>query len=376
MREHEERFNELRHELNERLQRNWPDRQGIVLPDFSNPDTRLEEVFKHVVLITLGKEHTPVRKVAVSWFNRLYYDIRKWNEQLLQRLHEYPGFKDSKQLKEYQQFFEKFRTFYPGDDRDTRADICTRIHVLVDRFVSDFAWLKVEDENAFYYIYSLAIAAREHRGHVFDMGSALVSDRLMFNKWYYLGQDNDQAKHHAQYHSEVVRAILDYEEESKEVIHRIHLLATRAGVTLLTVDEYEEALRQENAEPYSVLLVGEMTMGSKYNISGSQVGAVGDHAKAEDFTQQQIVQQDSEPIDLQALARELAQLRIAASEKASEPEDHAAVGSIAAAEAAANKGDEAGALKYLKSAGGFALKVAQDVSANIAVEVLKKQIGI
>ena len=112
---------------------------------------------------------------------------------------------------------------------------------------------------------------------------------------------------------------------------------------------------------------------SKYNISGGQIGAVGDNASASNFTQNQGSQQ---PLDMKALAEQLGQVAEVAQRKATEPEHQMAIGSIQAAKAAAEKGDEAKALSFLKTAGKWALDIATDISAKIAAEVIKKQIGL
>lgn len=117
-----------------------------------------------------------------------------------------------------------------------------------------------------------------------------------------------------------------------------------------------------------------MANDSKYNISGGQQGAVGDNATAHDFTQQQITQQ--QPVDLKVLAEQLGQVVAAAKTQATEPEHQLAIGSIEAAKAAAEKGDESKALSFLKTAGKWVLGIADDIGAKIAVEVIKKQIGL
>jgi hypothetical protein len=116
---------------------------------------------------------------------------------------------------------------------------------------------------------------------------------------------------------------------------------------------------------------GEVTMGDKYEISGSQVGAVGRGAHAQDVT---FVQQSQE-IDIQALAEELGRLRIALRERGTDAEHDLAVGEIAAAEAAAKQGDTEGTLRHLKQAGEWALGVATEIGVPVATAALKSLLG-
>jgi hypothetical protein len=105
-----------------------------------------------------------------------------------------------------------------------------------------------------------------------------------------------------------------------------------------------------------------------YNISG-QAGAVGPGAQAHDNVFQQI----QGAIDLPKLAEELRRLRNAMKgETTGTGEQDKAIGTIAAAEEAATKGDGQAALQYLKSAGGWTLKVAEKIGVSIATEALKK----
>jgi hypothetical protein len=107
-----------------------------------------------------------------------------------------------------------------------------------------------------------------------------------------------------------------------------------------------------------------------YNIPG-QAGAVGPGAQAHDNTFQQI----QSGIDLPKLAEELGRLRAAMKGEATGTrEQDTAIGAVAEAEAAAAKGDASNALQYLKSAGGWALKIAEKIGVAVATEALKQAI--
>jgi hypothetical protein len=106
-----------------------------------------------------------------------------------------------------------------------------------------------------------------------------------------------------------------------------------------------------------------------YNISG-QAGAVGPSSQSHDNTFQQI---QASGIDLPKLAEELGRLRAAMKGEATGTrEQDKAIGAVADAEEAAAKGDGAAALRYLKSAGTWALGIAKEIGAKLAVEALSK----
>ncbi len=117
-----------------------------------------------------------------------------------------------------------------------------------------------------------------------------------------------------------------------------------------------------------------MASDSKYSISGGQQGAVGDNATAHDFTQQQIVQ--PQPVDLKVLAEQLGQVIATAKMQATEPEHQMDIGAIEAAKAAAEKGDESKAIRFLKSAGKWTLDIATDMGAKVVAELLKAHMGL
>ena len=112
-----------------------------------------------------------------------------------------------------------------------------------------------------------------------------------------------------------------------------------------------------------------MHKGDTYNIQG-QAGAVGPGSQAQGNTFQQI---QGGGIDLPKLAEELGRLREAMKNAAiGTREQDKAIGAVTEAEEAAAKGDGPAALRYLKSAGTWTLKIAEEVGTAMLVEVLKQ----
>jgi hypothetical protein len=120
--------------------------------------------------------------------------------------------------------------------------------------------------------------------------------------------------------------------------------------------------------------INDMSTGDQY--TAGQAGAMGPGAHAHDMTFQQITE-TANKIDLKQLAADLSLLRAAMKkEEGTTAEQDLAIGSVAAAEAAAAKGDGPGALQHLKAAGKWAFDVATNIGASVAAAALKGPLGI
>lgn len=127
----------------------------------------------------------------------------------------------------------------------------------------------------------------------------------------------------------------------------------------------------------NVIMIQELNIqtmeNNKYKVTGGQIVNVGDNGQVSNFTQQQIVQDNS---DLNALVDELSKLRIAAKAEAKDADHDAEVGIIASAESAAKKGDKSKALKILSSAGKWTIDVATKIGVNLVSAYIKSQTGL
>ncbi len=113
-----------------------------------------------------------------------------------------------------------------------------------------------------------------------------------------------------------------------------------------------------------------------YKFKGGQIGAVGDGAKAEGNTFNQLWDQSQSSIDLPVLAKELHKLQEQMKSEASDPEHWIALGNVGKAEQAANEGNGPKALEHLKSAGKWGLDVATKIGAEVAVAAAKYGLGV
>ncbi|MDR6661418.1 hypothetical protein J2W51_004004 [Tardiphaga robiniae] len=101
-----------------------------------------------------------------------------------------------------------------------------------------------------------------------------------------------------------------------------------------------------------------------YSITGGQQGAVGDNARAENFTQ------------ISGLAQELNELAAEMGRQARTTEQHQAVKSMTEADQAVRDGDKETASEKIKAAGAWALKVATDLGKDVAAKVIASQLGL
>ena len=108
------------------------------------------------------------------------------------------------------------------------------------------------------------------------------------------------------------------------------------------------------------------------NYTADQAGAMGPQAHAHDMSFHQVSVQQLGHLDMRTLAVELATLRHEMRQTAAEPEQDVAIGQIAAAEIAAQKGDTSSVMRHLKSAGKWAFDVATKIGVSVASEAIKK----
>ncbi len=151
--------------------------------------------------------------------------------------------------------------------------------------------------------------------------------------------------------------------EGQETIERYVKMQVQAGAL---AGNYEASTRN--------LFIGAI-MGDQYNVQG-QTGAVGPNAHVHDVSFTQAWNQIESKVDLAKLAGDLAALKAAMEGSASEPGEKFAVGAVAAAEQSALQRDGPKVMEYLKTAGKWALKVAEKIGASLATEALKSALGL
>jgi hypothetical protein len=117
----------------------------------------------------------------------------------------------------------------------------------------------------------------------------------------------------------------------------------------------------------------EVYMAPKYQVDRSNVGAIGDNARAENFSQASAHKTPN--VDLAELAKELTNLRVQIAKVAEQPDQFASLGDVAAAEIAAKAGDGPLALEKLKSAGVWFWQTAEKIGVGVATAAVKQALG-
>lgn len=167
--------------------------------------------------------------------------------------------------------------------------------------------------------------------------------------------------------AELVQAEFDLFEQDflkvqdPEAIVRYTRMQLEAGAL---AGRYEQETRKQFME---------VVMGDKYTAYGP-AGVVGPNAH--DNTVHQVWNQLSGQLDLPRLASELQQLQTAMEREGSSAEQKMATGAVAAAEQSAKESDGPKTLEYLKTAGKWALSMAETIGLDLAKEALKGALGV
>lgn len=147
-----------------------------------------------------------------------------------------------------------------------------------------------------------------------------------------------------------------------------------ANLCLRLYSEFPMPEDQTSASSILIQPGGVYMSNDRYEIG--QAGAVGPGAHAENMVFNQIWNKSAQQIDLQQLALELTSLREALSKEASKQDHYIALGSVAAAEKAAQNGDGPKALEHLKTAGAWVWDVGTKIGIGVATAAAKSALGL
>jgi hypothetical protein len=115
-------------------------------------------------------------------------------------------------------------------------------------------------------------------------------------------------------------------------------------------------------------------MGNTF-INNGQAGAMGDNAKAEGNTFQQLALHSAD-LDLPKLAEELGRLLVAMKAEAQSVEHYQALASVATAAECAKQQEVPRLLEHLQAGGRWALDLATKIGTPVAIEALKRAMGL
>ncbi|NOT58868.1 MAG: hypothetical protein HOP19_01450 [Acidobacteria bacterium] len=182
-----------------------------------------------------------------------------------------------------------------------------------------------------------------------------------------------EIKQHAKEHTRLVNQHAQQQIEDLRMLVEVIKSSNKGGGDPMNI--MVNILAQENVSMRDAYRVngGNVMNNDTINISeiSGQVAAIGTnvHAHGNIFNQWMESKGNS---SLDELAKDLSSLRAALKENATEPEHDVTVGTVAGAQAAAQKGDGAKTFEYLSKAGNWALDVATKIGASLAAEAIKR----
>lgn len=255
----------------------------------TNPLIAAKSIFEKMMYIfsTLTEsidESEKSRIVAIRWFNRLYYDLYSWNESLIELFNNYPprqGIIDEDRIYFFLDKLDEFRggVSYTRNEDDFEQyavrKFCSNMIFLERRFNEEFGRLASKDPERFDEVREIIGIARATRRSLVGLTANIVyfiidvecGNNYMYNR-------EEIIKWHMGEYNNIINAMNNYEKGSREYLNKIYALAEEAGVRLLDVPEYEQALYADGSIRTDVIVIGEIAMGDTYNNYG-QVGAMG-----------------------------------------------------------------------------------------------------
>jgi hypothetical protein len=241
------------------------------------PESDLQHILGRLIGATAG--NPSARKTAVRWFNRLYYDVRRWNESFIAFLKTYPGFASTASPVDYRRFIERLEEYRASlEERygTVKNDLCTGLKILSARYPRDFAWLLKDDRNLYDEIRRLIDDSYATEMYVIKVAYSVTD---------FIHKISSDENWHLQHQNQVVKRIRDYEEASKEAVLKLQQTAVSAGINLLDISEYEAILNNEGSTNPKVMVIGEITMSQDNIHIGHVVGPVNVKARLEHVTQ-------------------------------------------------------------------------------------------
>jgi len=216
------------------------------------PEGYLESILEHVA--TASRRDDAARKTAVRWFNRLYYDVRKWNEAFISFLRTYPGFGGSSTPAKFKTFLGQlyeYRESLAERYGSVKGDLCTCLKILSARYSKDFGWLYEQNQLLYDQIRSLIDNTYASETNVIAVAHGVCQ---------FIWSVESDPNWHEKNYQQIVDRITQYEQESKGEVSKIKLMADHVGIHLLDIAEYEAILNNEGSSNPEVMVVGEITM--------------------------------------------------------------------------------------------------------------------
>jgi hypothetical protein len=222
------------------------------------PEANLQYLLSR--LISTTSTSLANRQTAVRWFNRLYYDVRRWNESFIKFLRSYPGFKSQASASDYAAFLEMLKQYRDSlDERygNVKDDLCSNLKILSVRFPKDFGWLYEQDQYEFTQLRE--ILDKSYQSELSIINTARLICNHIAGAYPYEEWDQVDLDWHIKHHDEVVRKVKGYEKQANLEVKRLHEMSQGVGVRLLSVNEYEAAIKTEGSQNPDIMVIGEVT---------------------------------------------------------------------------------------------------------------------
>ena len=331
-------------------------------------------------LLSATTTNQAARKAAVRWFNRLYFDFKRWSDTTFASIRSHKALTlgasaaDIKDLELQLQNLEG-SLYYSMHERRFRrrsrtlgisghtlqSELCDNLELLGARFERDFAWLREENARSYSRLEEL-IGMAEH-----FPGSGLEAFQRMFASLHEVIRSaiNDGNVDR----NKLLAALNVHEHESRQAIQKLHKVASEARIELLSVAEYQAVLDDKGSASPDIMVIGEISM-SKDTITVTDViGPVNIKSRLERVVQtvnNAPALPDKEKEQLADLMRRLEDLLVPISEK--QPEDAQRV--LQAAEIVVAEVGKQKPNKSFLSLSAEGLKEAAKAVAEIAPSVL------
>ncbi len=211
------------------------------------------------ILQELGRhtdDNAARRKLAVRWFNRLYYEVRHWNEEFLAFLKTFPE-SETEDAKSFLQRLKEYQAALHGEWSPVKKDLCSNLRILNAKLATDFAWMR-EGDTEWDYNQIRKIVSDAFEDEMGVIGCALE----ICNQIDWIFQDRGDTKAGRK---DIVDTISRYASESQDIVNEIDRLSTELGFHLLSITEYEDALQTQGSANPEIMVIGEI-MNETYNI--------------------------------------------------------------------------------------------------------------
>jgi hypothetical protein len=227
----------------------------------NSPETALPQFLERLLSSVGGDDNRKV--IAVRWFNRLYFEVEKWNRDFIALLNSFPSQAKRATKRSLAEFDDKLVQFASGLEGKWSAekwDLCCNLRILSVRFARDFAWLEKRDRGCYWQLRQLIDEAYGNEKTIID------NARLVIHNIRGLRSLEDKGR------DEIWRIIAYYKATSRAAVNQLQSVAENAGVTLLTLEQYQLALDTRGSFDSALIVLGDVSVSTQHFSGGDFKG--------------------------------------------------------------------------------------------------------